>query len=138
MWSRDVALFTDGPAGLEAADRSRLDSNGVPLYEERVAALVGTDGILERIELANGTVVGRRALFFVTREHQHSPLAERLGCSCTRQGAVRTKSYEDTEVPGLYVAGDASRSVQMVIIAAAEGAEAAAGINTALSREDLR
>ena len=37
----------------------------------------------------------------------------------------------------LYVAGDASRAVQWVIVAAAEGAEAAFAINTDLLKEDL-
>jgi thioredoxin reductase len=35
-------------------------------------------------------------------------------------------------VPGLYVAGDASRDVQFAIVAAAEGAKAAVAINKAL------
>jgi len=40
-------------------------------------------------------------------------------------------------VPGLFVAGDASRAVQLAIVAAAEGAEAAFVINKALITEDL-
>jgi thioredoxin reductase len=39
-------------------------------------------------------------------------------------------------VPGLYVAGDASRDVQLVIVAAAEGAKAAFAINVALQEDD--
>jgi thioredoxin reductase len=35
-------------------------------------------------------------------------------------------------VPGLYVAGDASRDVQFAIVAAAEGAKAGVAINQAL------
>jgi len=35
------------------------------------------------------------------------------------------------------VAGDASKDAQFVIVAAAEGAEAAMAINTALLKEDL-
>jgi thioredoxin reductase len=35
-------------------------------------------------------------------------------------------------VPGLYVVGDASRDVQFVVVAAAEGAKAAVAINKAL------
>jgi len=37
----------------------------------------------------------------------------------------------------LYVAGDASRLVQLAIVAAAEGAEAAFAMNTAMLKEDL-
>ena len=48
-----------------------------------------------------------------------------------------TGKFESTGIPGLFVAGDASRSVHLVIVAAAEGAEAAFAINTALLKEDL-
>jgi hypothetical protein len=37
----------------------------------------------------------------------------------------------------LYVAGDATRLVQLAIVAAAEGAEAAFAMNTAMLKEDL-
>ena len=53
------------------------------------------------------------------------------------KGTVRTGKYEATHLPGLYVAGDASRAVQWVVVAAAEGAEAAFAINTDLLKEDL-
>jgi thioredoxin reductase len=50
---------------------------------------------------------------------------------------MRTGEHEETNVPGLFVAGDASRRVQLAIVAAAEGAEAAFAINTELLKEDL-
>jgi thioredoxin reductase len=40
-------------------------------------------------------------------------------------------------VPGLYVAGDASKEAQFVVVAAAEGAEAGMAIHKALLREEL-
>jgi len=45
--------------------------------------------------------------------------------------------YEATNVPGVYVAGNIIRDVQLSIVAAAEGARAAFGINLALTREDF-
>ena len=50
---------------------------------------------------------------------------------------MRTGKYETTHLAGLFVAGDASRAVQWVIVAAAEGAEAAFAINTDLIAADL-
>ena len=58
-----------------------------------------------------------------------SDLAASLGCQFTDSGTVDTDEHEATNVPGLYVAGDASRDVQFAIVAAAEGAEAVAAIN---------
>ena len=49
---------------------------------------------------------------------------------------MKTRSYEKTNVPGLYVAGDASRHVELAIVAAAEGAMAAFAINSELLAED--
>ena len=76
-------------------------------------------------------------MFFTTGQFQQSALAIRLGCEINEKGTVRTGKYESTHLSGLYVAGDASRAVQWVIVAAAEGAEAAFAINTDLIREDL-
>jgi thioredoxin reductase len=62
----------------------------------------------------------------------------RLGCEFNEKGTVRTGKYETTHLPGLFVAGDASRAVQWVVVAAAEGAEAAFAINSDLLKEDLK
>lgn len=136
-WSRDLALCTDGPAELGSADRERLSHHGIIIREERVARLEGTDGMLERIRFVNGEALEREALFFSTGQRQGSDLPAKLGCEFTEHGAVWTGQYEATNVPGLYVAGDASRLAQLVVIAAAEGAEAAFAINTALLKEAL-
>jgi len=136
-WSRDIVLCTDGPSDLSSHELARLGRNGIAVRKDRIARLEGSDGILSAVVFAGGELMARRALFFITNEHQASPLPARLGCSLTSQGAVRTGPYETTEVQGLYVAGDASRSVQAVIVAAAEGAEAAFSINDSLLKEDL-
>jgi thioredoxin reductase len=132
----DLVLCTDGPAGLSDEDRERLSNRGIALHEERIARLEGTeDGVLERIVFTNGDALARRALFFNTGQYQCSPLSAKLGCEFTDKGGVRTGAYEDTCIPGLYVAGDASRDVQLVIVAAAEGAQAACAINKALLKD---
>ena len=51
---------------------------------------------------------------------------------------VPTQEYEKTNVPGLYVAGDASRRVQFAVVAAAEGAMAAFAINAEFVAEATR
>jgi thioredoxin reductase len=50
---------------------------------------------------------------------------------------VNTGTCEVTNVPGLFVAGDASKEAQFVAVAAAEGTEAAMAIHQALMQDDL-
>lgn len=136
-WSRDLMLCTDGPSELTPGEFAELSQRNIEVREAPIDRLEGDGGHLERIVFVNGDGVRRRALFFSTGENQRSDLPRKLGCSFTEKGAVQTGKYESTDIPGLYVAGDASRDVQLAIVAAAEGAEAAFAINTALSKEDL-
>lgn len=93
--------------------------------------------VLQHITFDTDEKLSCSAMFFSTGQHQRSPLAGQLGCNFTEKGAVATGKYESTNVPGLYVTGNASRAVQLVIVATAEGAEAAFAINTALLKEDI-
>jgi thioredoxin reductase len=120
VWSRDLLLCTDGPADLADQMRERLEALDIPIREERLVRLEGKDGMLERLVFAAGEPAARRALFFTTGQHQSSGLAARLGCRFTDQGAVNTGKCEATNVPGLYVCGDASREAQFVAVAVAE------------------
>ena len=137
-WSRDLVLCTDGPPEIEPDDRLRLERNGIAIREDQVIALEGADGILSRVLFETASPLERRALFFTTGQYQRSDLLERLGCEFNDKGTVRTGKYETTHLPGLFVAGDASRAVQWVVVAASEGAEAAFAINTDLLKEDLK
>ena len=103
---------------------------------EKVARLVGKDGVLSRVELAGGAAEPRRALFLKLTQRQRSPLADMLALPVSEQRGVATGKRESTPIPGLFVAGDASRDVMFAVVAAAEGATAGYAINTELMAED--
>jgi thioredoxin reductase len=136
VWSQDIVLCTDG-ARLDAKHVARLARHNIPWRREPIARLEGTSGRLRRIVFDNGESLARRVMFFSMGQRQSSDLAHQLGCGFTRKGAVRTGEYEVTDIHGVYVAGDASKLVQLAIVAAAEGAQAAFAINKALIREEL-
>ncbi len=137
-WSKSIVLCTDGPTELDDEQSATLARNGITVRDEPVQLLEGSDGILERVVFKSGEPLQCRALFFTTGQHQASPLASALGCEFNEKGTVRTGRHESTTVPGLYVAGDASRDVQWVVVAAAEGAEAAYAITQDLIKESWR
>lgn len=141
-WSADIVLCTDGPSELSDAFALRLARHGIAVRDERILRLRRQGGSPDasgfEIVFEDGTTLPRRALFFNTGRRQSSDLAERLGCDMFEEGGCRIENrFEASNVPGLYVAGDASRDVLQAIVAAAEGAEAAIAINTAMIKEDL-
>jgi thioredoxin reductase len=137
VWSKDIVLCTDGPSRLSSEDGDKLRALGIDIREDPILRLEGREGRLERIVFQRGEPLAREALFVCAPQRQRSELARKLGCRFTNKGAVNTGSCEATDVPGLYVAGDASKEAQFVIVAAAEGAEAGMAINKALLKDEL-
>ncbi len=137
LLSDDVTLFTDGEAALSDEERQRLAAHNIILREERIAGVRGSDGTLEAVVLSGGAEIACNALFVQTRQHQHSTLPHRLGCAITEQGFVQVDAQGRTSVAGVSAAGDMTRMQQQVIIAAADGAIAAAAINADLLAGDI-
>ena len=74
-------------------------------------------------------------MFFDTPSHQQCNIAQLAGCAFTDIGGIRCNRLLESTVPGVFVAGNITRDVQLSIVAAAEGAKAAFAINRALTRE---
>jgi thioredoxin reductase len=138
QWTADLVLLTHGPATLSQEDAAALARAGIRVVCDRIAGLDGGTGHLTGIRFDNGELLPREALFYVAHAHQRSQLVEALGCELTRRGTAETGTYEQSTVPGVFVAGDASRRVQFAIVAAAEGAMAAFAVNNELTEEDWR
>lgn len=134
-WSNEVMLFTDGTNKLTRQDRELLARNGVQINTAAIARLEGEGRQLQHIHLKNGQIEHREVMFFATGTDQQSDLARQLQCDFTSKGVVKTYKHQQTNVPGLYVAGDAARDMQLVIVAAAEGTKAAVAINIELQQE---
>lgn len=136
-WTDQIVLCTDGPSDLDEVRRTELDELGIVVREETVERLEVSGGQVSAVVLAGAAAVACEGVFFVTGQRQASALPAKFGCHFTSKGAVATGTRERTEVPGLYVAGDASKNSQLVAIAVAEGTEAGFEIHQELLRADV-
>ncbi|HEX2449068.1 MAG TPA: NAD(P)/FAD-dependent oxidoreductase [Methyloceanibacter sp.] len=138
QWSSDVILCTDGEPDISLEMQSTLEKHGIDIFREKVAKLEGdNDGHLQRICFEDGTARDRAAMFFTTGCAQRSDLWQMLGCKRDEKGGIISDPItEESSVPGVYVAGDASRDVLLIAVAIAEGAKAAVAINRALLKDD--
>ena len=134
-WSDDVVLCTNGrPLTQEEIEMLKLKDIGI--VDKKIDRLEGENGLLKRIQFADGSFLERSAMFFTTDQYQKSNIARQLGCEFTSKGIVKAGKFQNSSVPGVYVAGDAARDMQLVIMAAADGAKAAVIINKALQKEE--
>jgi thioredoxin reductase len=134
-WSADVTLCTDGTKRLNREDLDLLARNEIKLETGKIKRLAGQNGQLESVVFTDGRLIPFSALFFAMGTVQHSNLAKQLNCEFTRRGVVKNDKLQKTNIPGLFVAGDAARDMQQVIIAAAEGTKAAIAINMEFQEE---
>jgi thioredoxin reductase len=135
-WSPHVVLCTNG-SRLDRRAHDRIRRNSIDVRTERLASLDHAEGALRRLVFETGDSEPCDALFFTTGQHQKCDIAVRLGCAFNRRGTVNTGKLSQTNVPGVFVAGDASHDAQFVVVAAAEGVKAALAINQAMQRQEL-
>ncbi|MET0394887.1 MAG: NAD(P)/FAD-dependent oxidoreductase [Chitinophagaceae bacterium] len=135
-WSRSVTYFTDGRNKLKPEQLRVLQQYGIPVINTRIRKLEGEDRQLKNILLRNEERIACDALFFVNGYTQQCGLVKDLGCTMSKKNVVITNRLQQTNVPGVYVAGDAARDMHFVVVAAAEGAKAAVVINKELQKEE--
>jgi thioredoxin reductase len=135
-WSEDVSLFTDGNKKLKPEDREILQRYDISVHTSPLEKLEGHRGQLKNVVMKDGSKHPCDALSFVNGYDQHSSLAEKLGCVLNAKKVVQTNRLQQSNIPGVYVAGDASRDMHFVIVAAAEGAKAGVTINKELQKEE--
>jgi thioredoxin reductase len=131
-WSADVTICSNGRARIGATHRQQLQREAIPVIEHRIDRLVHEAGQATAIVFADGAEHRCDALFFSSGQVMQSDLPRSLGCEFTPKGVVKTDDLGLTCIPGVYVVGDASRDMQFVVVAAAEGAKAAVAINKML------
>ncbi|MGA5727640.1 NAD(P)/FAD-dependent oxidoreductase [Streptomyces seoulensis] len=139
--TEDLVYFT-GTTGLDADTRARFAARGIRVVGTPVTEVVddGT-GALSGVRLADGQFVARRVLAVASRlEARTEGLAE-LGLPLEELPDGMGRRYASgaagvTDVPGVWVAGNATDLTAQVGAAAAAGALAGAHINALLALAD--
>jgi thioredoxin reductase len=136
QWSTDVVYFAH-TTDLSEAQREQFAARGLGVIEGIVARVVVEDDELCGLEMAEGSVVQRAAVFVRPRFVPNADLLVELGCAVDAEGWVTADNTGATSVPGVWVAGNAANPRAQVITAAGEGSAAAIALHTGLVDEDL-
>ncbi|KEO77924.1 NAD(P)/FAD-dependent oxidoreductase [Paenibacillus polymyxa] len=137
-WSKDLIVCTNGHASLSDQQKERLQSKGIVIMEQPVAAFIGHNGKLEHVRFTDGIQVPRIGGFVTPQFVQSAPFGEHLGCERTESGGIKTDEAGRTSIPGVYAAGDSSYFMpSQLIFAAADGSRTAASVNMDLTEEDF-
>ena len=137
QWSHDVVYFTPLDT-LTAADRDQLVARAIGVVEGTIEQLVIDDDKLRGVQMSDGCVVPRDALFVPPRFVPNNQLLVRLGCDVDGDGWVTTDTTGRTSVTGVWAAGNIVDPRAQVISAAGAGSVAAIALNADLVEDDVR
>lgn len=136
QWSSDVTFFAH-THDLTGTERRQLDARGITVVSGAVTRLVVEDDRLTGVELADGRIIARAAVFVRPGIHPHPDgLLAGLGCRYDDTGFVTTDSTGRTSNPGVWAAGNVADPRAQVITAAGAGSAAAIAINNDLVQTD--
>jgi thioredoxin reductase len=137
QWSDDVVFFPHR-CELSAADRAQLAARDIHVVDGEVVRLVVDDDRLTGVELVDGRVVPRSAVFVRPRNVPHDDgLLAGLGVDVGPVGFALVDRDGRSSAPGVFAAGNVVDPRAPVIAAAGAAATAAMAINADLVQDDI-
>lgn len=141
-WSDDVTLFLHTGPEPDDEQWAGYAACGITVVDGEVAGTELRDGVLAGLRLASGTVVGVDALAISPRGVARSGFLAALGLTAVEHPSglgehVPAGPTGQSDVPGLYLAGNVTDPTATVPTAVAAGGTAAAGITRELLTEDI-
>jgi thioredoxin reductase len=136
LWSEEVTLHITGEQPSKKA-AARLQKRGIPWFTTPIVAVEGEGSRLQSLVLADGNRIPCERLFLSLSQTQRNDFVKGLGCKLCKDGQAECALNGATSIPGLYIAGNASKGIQLAMVAASEGLRAAAAINDWLLSQEM-
>jgi thioredoxin reductase (NADPH) len=116
---------------LSAAERGRLSKDGVKIVEAPAAELILEDAALA-VRTADDSWHRFDALYVALGLRARSGLAVLLGAEHDADGALAVGPHQETNIPGLYAAGDVVQGLAQIAVGMGQAAIAATAIHNSL------
>ena len=137
QWSEDVVFFVHTYA-LTSTELAQLQARGVRVVRGEVTRLVVDADRLTGVELADGRVIERTAVFVRPGNVPHADgLLNALACDVNEAGFATVDATGRTSTFGVWAAGNVVDPRAQVITAAGAGSAAAIAINADLVQDDI-
>lgn len=134
-WTKDLTLFTNGTANFSNEQRKKLHGHRIKIVEKEIEMLEHNNGHLRNIIFKDGSALPIKALYAPAPFEQHCKIPESLGCELTEEGYIKTDSFLETSVKGVFAIGDNASKKRTVANAVAMGTTAGMTISKKMIME---
>lgn len=119
-----TTLYTQGAFEPSPEEAGQLAARGVEIERTPVVELLGEGAATRAMRLADGREVAAGAVFTAPKTRMASPLAEQLGCAFVDGMTgpyVQVDETQQTNLAGVFAAGDAASQMYNATFASAAG-----------------
>ncbi len=138
-WGATTFFLNGGPEP-DADTLSQLSRRGVTIEPSRVVALEGEAPELCGVRLEDGRLIPVSALYLGPKTELNSDVAKQLGCEIEEGPfgpVIKVDAMMQTNVPGVFAAGDIARAMHNATFASADGVMAGTAAHRSLIFADL-
>lgn len=116
-WTDDLVLATNGQYWLDDQQKEILELNNISIIEEKISSLNGDDGELRSLTFEGGKELERTGGFCAPHLDNTLPFINELGIEIGESGYITTNMMGQTNIPGIYAAGDINGPSQLIVSA---------------------
>ncbi|TGK36467.1 NAD(P)/FAD-dependent oxidoreductase [Leptospira andrefontaineae] len=126
----DLIIFTNGKAEFKEEQRDLLNKKKIRFIEEKITGFIHEGEKLKSVTFENGENLERDGLYALPTFpfKLKSKIGEELGCEKDQFGFYKVSERGKTTIDGVYACGDNASGAHSVLLAAASGGMAGAGI----------
>ncbi len=138
-YTDSITVITNGnEPGVPEDHLSKLEQNNIKVLTAKITCIEGEHGQVERLLLEDGSSVECDGIFYNIDHKPRLKLLDSLNCEITSENCVAVNRKQETNIKGVYAAGDIAPLEELVLVAAAMGAVAASNIHKSLMPESQR
>lgn len=131
-WTDQLSIFSNGKSQISVSDQQLLLSRNIKVIEKPIQAIVHSQGHMKQLLFDDAELLEINALYVRLPFLQHSTIPEQIGCELNEAGFIKTDTFLQTNIEGIYAAGDNVSPMRSVSNAVAQGTFAGAAMSRAM------
>lgn len=136
-WTKNLTLLTNGSSTLTEEQSQKIQSKGIQIIENQLTKINHQDGKVESIGLNDADDFPISVIYHRAQFAQKSDIAAQLGCEFDEMDLIKVNDFQQTNVKGVFAAGDNATPLRQVANAVAKGSLAGVMANRELIEESF-
>ncbi|TCC93869.1 NAD(P)/FAD-dependent oxidoreductase [Pedobacter frigiditerrae] len=136
-WTKDLTLFTNGIADIDSVSQAKLLARNINIVQKEIKEIVHEKGSVQRLKFRDESTFVLEAIYARVGMEHNTKIITDLNIQLNEQCYVDVNSFRQTNVYGVYAAGDCTTMMRSVSDSVAGGNMVGAMLNKELVNEQF-